>query len=221
MAGRPGHGGLAHAKRAERLCDVRNADSGLGEDGQRLRSLERDEGGSIAGVVEVATTRRVGAKMRGDLVAIRRVAHDEHARRGEAIDDQIVEDGPALVAAAGVGRSRVFERADIVGDERVDDGDGARAGEPELPHVRHVEEPARSRTAACSAEIPLYCTGISKPANGTRRAFSRTCSAKSGVRRSSVIRASVPWMKKRNNGRSARALLQRKFIGSSGFPFGA
>jgi len=31
--------------------------------------------------------------------------------------------------------------------------------------------PARCRTASCSAEMPLYWTGISNPANGTIRAF--------------------------------------------------
>ena len=42
--------------------------------------------------------------------------------------------------------------------------------------------PARSRTAACSARMPAYCTGISQPANGTRRAPAATWRSYRGVR---------------------------------------
>src|ERR1700679_667802 len=54
------------------------------------------------------------------------------------------------------------------------------------------KKPARLRTASCSAKMPAYCTGISKPPNGTMRAPSARCTSKSAVRRSgssSITRA--------------------------------
>src|SRR4051812_12684696 len=39
------------------------------------------------------------------------------------------------------------------------------------------KRPAASRTARCSSVTPLYCTGISQPANGTIFAPSFTCSS--------------------------------------------
>src|ERR1700679_3229335 len=46
------------------------------------------------------------------------------------------------------------------------------------------KKPARLRTASCSAKMPAYCTGISKPPNGTMRAPSVRCTSNSAVRRS-------------------------------------
>src|SRR6266540_5783975 len=43
--------------------------------------------------------------------------------------------------------------------------------------------PAPVRTATCSWRMPSYCTGISQPANGTRRAPARSWRSNSGVRR--------------------------------------
>src|SRR5215204_4358379 len=44
--------------------------------------------------------------------------------------------------------------------------------------------PASARTARCSGMTPSYCTGISQPAKGTRRAPAATWRSWSGVRRS-------------------------------------
>src|SRR3954454_20702362 len=43
--------------------------------------------------------------------------------------------------------------------------------------------PAPVRTATCSWRMPSYCTGISHPANGTRRAPAARWRSWSGVRR--------------------------------------
>jgi hypothetical protein len=44
--------------------------------------------------------------------------------------------------------------------------------------------PADLRTARCSDTMPAYCTGISHPAKGTRRAPRAACRSNKGVRRS-------------------------------------
>src|SRR5438045_3920498 len=41
--------------------------------------------------------------------------------------------------------------------------------------------PAACRTARCSSRMPRYWTGMYQPPNSTRRAPSRSCSARSGV----------------------------------------
>jgi len=60
----------------------------------------------------------------------------------------------------------------------------ARASFPAIsisPMWLTSNNPARSRTARCSATIPEYSTGISQPANGTMRAPEARCRALSGV----------------------------------------
>src|SRR5829696_2192098 len=52
------------------------------------------------------------------------------------------------------------------------------------PMCETSKTPASARTARCSGMTPSYCTGISQPAKGTRRAPSATCRSWSGVRRS-------------------------------------
>src|SRR5690348_1124558 len=49
--------------------------------------------------------------------------------------------------------------------------------------------PTSCRTARCSASTPWYCTGISKPANGTMRPPRATCRSCRGVRRSAAATA--------------------------------
>ncbi len=59
----------------------------------------------------------------------------------------------------------------------LDERERLRAAHDELAHVRDVEQSrAPSRTALCSAVMPVgYCTGISKPANGTIFPPASTC----------------------------------------------
>src|SRR5918994_7134829 len=52
------------------------------------------------------------------------------------------------------------------------------------PMCETSKTPASLRTARCSGMTPSYCTGISQPAKGTRRAPSATCRSWIGVRRS-------------------------------------
>src|SRR5260370_743767 len=52
------------------------------------------------------------------------------------------------------------------------------------PMCETSKMPTRSRTAACSSSTPLYCTGISQPANSTIRAPAARCASYSGVRSS-------------------------------------
>ena len=47
--------------------------------------------------------------------------------------------------------------------------------------------PAAVRTARCSSMMPVYCTGMSQPPNGTMRAPRATCQSYSGVRRFSLM----------------------------------
>ena len=59
----------------------------------------------------------------------------------------------------------------------------AFAGELELAHVRDVEDACGLAHARCSSVIAVYWTGISHPANGTRRAPRAAWRSYRGVRR--------------------------------------
>ena len=75
--------------------------------------------------------------------------------------------------------------------------------------------PARVRTAMCSSVIPEYSTGMSQPANSTMRAPLATCTACSGVLRSSV--GALDDMVVDPDGRRSRRLQDRqRTIRSSG-----
>src|SRR5262245_17944448 len=52
--------------------------------------------------------------------------------------------------------------------------------------------PAVDRVARCSALTEVYSTGISQPANGTRRAPAATWRSKSGVRLSAASARATP-----------------------------
>ena len=76
-----------------------------------------------------------------DLFAIGGVAHHQVAAVGHPVDDQVVEDGAALVAANGVQRPPGLERSHVVRHQAVQGCAGAVALQKQLTHVRDVEEP--------------------------------------------------------------------------------
>ena len=109
------------------------------------------------------TPNRVGVPrdVREVLRDVRRV-DDHHDVVGEAIDEAVVLDRAAVVENRRIVHLADGERGDVVGRDVVDEVDRARAADDELAHVRDVEQPARSRTALCSAVMPCgYWTGIS------------------------------------------------------------
>ncbi len=137
----PGDRRLPHAEPPERRCHIGDADPGRLEDRERLRPLQREERRAVARVFEVALAVSKRTEVGRDLVAIGGVANDEHSARREPVHDEIVENGAALIAAARVRRAPVVELSDIVRHQRIDHRCRAVAFEPQLPHVRHVEQP--------------------------------------------------------------------------------
>jgi len=65
---------------------------------------------------------------------------DEQAARGEAVDDDVVDDPAALVAERGVLRLAVLALRQIVGDQPLRGLQRAGAFEDDLAHVADVED---------------------------------------------------------------------------------
>ncbi|MNI31589.1 hypothetical protein D3C73_854760 [compost metagenome] len=67
---------------------------------------------------------------------------DHHAPfvGGEEIDDQVVDDAALRVQHAGIQRLAGHgQLGDVVGDQALQEGEGVRAGNVDVQHVRHVE----------------------------------------------------------------------------------
>src|SRR5439155_11320304 len=65
---------------------------------------------------------------------------DHHETVGEAVDEAVVLDRTTVVEDRGVVDLADGEGGDVVGGDVVDEVHGAIAGDPELAHVRDVED---------------------------------------------------------------------------------
>ena len=144
-----------------------------------------------------------------------RGVHDHEEVVGcEAMDDDVVDDRPALVREARSGRGR--PRAPRC---RWRPGDRARRGRPRpkrsSPMCERSNSPAAARVARCSARIPAgYWIGISQPAKGTSFAPSATCSAWSAVRRSGASLTRSRPRARRGRGRGPRGTSRTRASGA-------
>ena len=141
---------------------------------RRTRALDGDERRPQRSIVE----RRVVAgqplaQLVDDDLAVRRVGHDHEAVRGDAVDDQVVDDPAVGRADHAVVRATLGQPRRIA-DERSGE---ARAAPGPLtqtsPMCERSNRPTRSRTARCSSRMPEYWTGISQPAKSMSRRRAR------------------------------------------------
>ena len=112
------------------------------KDGRRLRTLDGEQRHLIRRVVHRhAKCRGVADNMR---IVLRRVArvHDHHHLVGEPVDEAVVLDGAAVIEYGGVMHLAHLERGDVVRRHMVDEVHGASTIDPELAHVRDIEDPA-------------------------------------------------------------------------------
>src|SRR4051812_4345714 len=101
-----GDAGVCEAKRAQRAgVDAR---ARALEQLERSRALHGDQRRLIAFVPKLGSPPQGIAEVRGDFGAIAGIAYDQHVVFGAAVDDEIVEDGSARVAAARVERLAVL-----------------------------------------------------------------------------------------------------------------
>ena len=129
---------VTHLRLAERGDDV----DGTG-------TLHRDERDPVADVGQLGVGEQVGAHPGDVLLPGGRVDDDEEAIlwRGTppfpleaAIDDDVVDDPAGLGAHHPVERAPRTQPGDVVGDQALDRGLGAGAGEQHLAHVGDVED---------------------------------------------------------------------------------
>ena len=110
------------------------------EDVRGARSLDRDECRAERAIVE----RDVLAEMRENVRAVLRDVcgvHDDHVLVvADPIDDDVVDDRPALVGEEPVPRLAHRKAGDVTRDEAVEHGAGGTTLEEELAHVREIEE---------------------------------------------------------------------------------
>src|SRR6266851_3957140 len=88
-----------------------------------------------------------------DLRRARTLRRDERGLHREAVgcdavDDDVVDDRPALVRQQTVASVTDLETRDVARDQAVEGGEGARALEEELAHMREIEEPRRAADRA-------------------------------------------------------------------------
>ena len=108
-------------------------------------------------------------------LAVRGVDDQQIAEVVEPVDDQVVDDPALLVRQERVLRLTRADLVEVVRECRLQERGCLRPFDLELPHVRNVEDAAVSPDRAELGDDAFVVTGISQPANGTRRAPSATC----------------------------------------------
>jgi len=103
------------------------------------RALEREQRKLECAVLDLHARRRVLPKPIQVMLAVRCVDDDEKTFAA-SVDDEVVDDPTRLVAEQAVLRLAVDERAEIVGDQALQEVEAGVAGDAKAAHVRHVEE---------------------------------------------------------------------------------
>ena len=111
------------------------------QDRAGIGALEREHRVVREGVLDLHLRRGVLLEPGEVLLVIRRVGHRQVAVLGQAVGEEVVEDPAVLAAEHRVLGAAHGDLRDVVGEDPLEEGLGARAAGLDLAHVRDVEEP--------------------------------------------------------------------------------
>ncbi len=115
------------------------------------------------------------------------VRDDEHLVIGPAVDDQVVDDAALGVAQHRVLGLAVLDPVEVVCEQGVQEGEGARAVHADLAHVRHVEQADRRAHRRVLGDDPGVLDGHVPPAEvgclgtGSQVPFVQGCLLQGGI----------------------------------------
>ena len=132
---------------------------GEAEPFQRARPLNGQKSVLIGNVPDVRAGKLAFLQPFEVGLPVRGVDDEEVTKRGELVDDQVVDDPSGLVREQGVLRSAVVEALDVVREDRLQERTGARAFDLELSHVRDVEDAAVRPHRLVLGNHPLVLDG--------------------------------------------------------------